>query len=646
MKLCVLCGTVAGHEYKLGDSDFTIGRDGDNDLVLDTGGISRHHCRLHKEGNTWVVEDLNSTNGVSVNNQRVDGSSEIFDGDSIKLYDVKMLFCDDNFRPTIFAAPKSIQDAIVPAKNDSATIQVPEIKIPKEQQETIIELAHGDSSREKALPWVKIAVLALIICLIALLGYAIASKKQTQTQTHTEQQKEEITNDVQQENTSLLDENALNELKAEPVKPIATQTTTVQENKTLPEAPANRHEPVVHAQQPGIVLVESIPIGAEVLLDKKSVGHSPLVLRDVPAGRHTVELRKEGYEDFKRQIEVPDELPDKPYEMILKAGTLMITTEPSGAWIQEGKQFYGVTPLLLTNLPTGKHEITIYGPGCQQQKETVEITAAKGEKLDLKLKPMLGGIELTTTPPGCNVYLNGIKLGVTQPGKEENNVSAVFSKDSIFAGMALMKIEHPCGISVSGNLMIPTGSNAVQHVKLWIPTHKIIKTDNSELFGMLISQNADGDIVLETLSRRQEKIQKHDIKSLSALDNDEIKVAIEKIGKGKLIAQASIGKQDDVRFRCEELISKIEITSSQELNNYLQNKQVLIWGISKVRLTKENGLITIRLDNGRLHFIFTQGTPASEFNDITEQKPIAIRGNFEGMKNGTAIFKNCILVKE
>jgi pSer/pThr/pTyr-binding forkhead associated (FHA) protein len=44
---------------------FTIGRDAQNDLALpDDPKVSQQHARIRQEGDTYVVEDLQSTNGT------------------------------------------------------------------------------------------------------------------------------------------------------------------------------------------------------------------------------------------------------------------------------------------------------------------------------------------------------------------------------------------------------------------------------------------------------------------------------------------------------------------------------------------------------------------------------------------------------
>lgn len=62
----------------------TIGRTSDNDLQIETKFISRHHAVILAGPNYTIVEDLNSTNGVLVNNRRVTRHT-LKDGDNVTI---------------------------------------------------------------------------------------------------------------------------------------------------------------------------------------------------------------------------------------------------------------------------------------------------------------------------------------------------------------------------------------------------------------------------------------------------------------------------------------------------------------------------------------------------------------------------------
>ena len=73
-----------------------IGRTPDNDLQIDSRFISRHHCQLvtGSDGVT-VVEDLNSTNGISFRGKRVRRHT-LRDGDVVGVGQHEILYVDES----------------------------------------------------------------------------------------------------------------------------------------------------------------------------------------------------------------------------------------------------------------------------------------------------------------------------------------------------------------------------------------------------------------------------------------------------------------------------------------------------------------------------------------------------------------------
>ena len=70
-----------------------IGRQSDCDVSLTLSRkISRKHCCIAQVDNKFVVRDLGSTNGVFVNNVRVDGSCPLKAADDILIGGTRLIF--------------------------------------------------------------------------------------------------------------------------------------------------------------------------------------------------------------------------------------------------------------------------------------------------------------------------------------------------------------------------------------------------------------------------------------------------------------------------------------------------------------------------------------------------------------------------
>lgn len=90
-RLVVISSNFAGASFTLDRPSMVIGRTPENDIVLNHKSISRHHAKLVREGDRFVVVDLESANGVRVNDtefERVDLAS----GDVLELGHVRLRF--------------------------------------------------------------------------------------------------------------------------------------------------------------------------------------------------------------------------------------------------------------------------------------------------------------------------------------------------------------------------------------------------------------------------------------------------------------------------------------------------------------------------------------------------------------------------
>ena len=71
----------------------TIGRDSDNDVVVDNKLASRHHAVVQKIKNAYFLKDANSTNGTYVNGVRIpkDKYIKLNPGDKITIGNMNLV---------------------------------------------------------------------------------------------------------------------------------------------------------------------------------------------------------------------------------------------------------------------------------------------------------------------------------------------------------------------------------------------------------------------------------------------------------------------------------------------------------------------------------------------------------------------------
>jgi pSer/pThr/pTyr-binding forkhead associated (FHA) protein/ABC-type transport system involved in cytochrome c biogenesis ATPase subunit len=86
LRLRALSPAPLDSECHIPAEGLVIGRDPDQaDVVLYSARISRQHCRIRAAGKGWQIEDLDSTNGVYVNGERIEQDRMLSVGDVIGL---------------------------------------------------------------------------------------------------------------------------------------------------------------------------------------------------------------------------------------------------------------------------------------------------------------------------------------------------------------------------------------------------------------------------------------------------------------------------------------------------------------------------------------------------------------------------------
>lgn len=86
-------GRMIGQDFPV-TGKVVIGRKRTCDVVIDDPKSSREHTSVYKEGGSYYVKDLDSSNGTCLNDVRVDKSPLVF-GDKIRIGDTVLVFLGD-----------------------------------------------------------------------------------------------------------------------------------------------------------------------------------------------------------------------------------------------------------------------------------------------------------------------------------------------------------------------------------------------------------------------------------------------------------------------------------------------------------------------------------------------------------------------
>jgi serine phosphatase RsbU (regulator of sigma subunit)/pSer/pThr/pTyr-binding forkhead associated (FHA) protein len=99
----------------------TIGRGTDNDLVLPSQTVSRHHAKVSRQEDSIVVTDLGSLNGTRVNGQAVEAERKAVAGDVIEFGSVVLRLTDGEDTATpIWKDEKDLSQSILLSREETA----------------------------------------------------------------------------------------------------------------------------------------------------------------------------------------------------------------------------------------------------------------------------------------------------------------------------------------------------------------------------------------------------------------------------------------------------------------------------------------------------------------------------------------------
>ncbi len=178
----------------------------------------------------------------------------------------------------------------------------------------------------------------------------------------------------------------------------------------LPDAPPPRQPTTPRVSgsadvSGGVVRFTSDPSGADVAVDGRNRGKTPLALSDLGPGRHDYELSRRGYRPFIGEFTISG-----------KFGSIVVTTEPVGAEVLLDGQPRGTAPdggLAIARIPYGQHTITARLKGYRDAVKIVDLKSAGPVGVTCRLGYGKGWLVVKSDPSSVNLFVNEQDAGKT-----------------------------------------------------------------------------------------------------------------------------------------------------------------------------------------------------------------------------------------
>ena len=254
-------------------------------------------------------------------------------------------------------------------------------------------------------------------------------------------------------------------------------------------------KPVVHHVKlpvdSGTVEVKTDPAGADVILNGIARGRTPVTVSNIPKGRISVSIRKDGYLEETRDISVSAGETERVFVTLEELpGSLNLISQPEGARFYVDGHAAGRSPVSIDKIKSGLYTVRAELDGHAPVERDVSVARGKATTEEFVLSNILGRIEIATTPPGASVYLDGKIAGVARsetPGAEKSDILTI---QNVKEGQHTVTVrkkgyaEYHRNVTVEPAKAVQIGAKLVQ---LFIPDIRIT-TDTGVVEGILESK--------------------------------------------------------------------------------------------------------------------------------------------------------------
>jgi serine/threonine protein kinase len=156
----------------------------------------------------------------------------------------------------------------------------------------------------------------------------------------------------------------------------------------------------------GRIVVRSTPVGADVTVDGRDYGQTPVAIYDLSTGAHHVRVSRNGYDAQERQVTITETRPTRAMTVSLSrvrggntaaqaatstaaqgsTGALSVDSRPASAKVFVDGRAAGTTPVTLPDVAVGDHTIRLELDGYRSWTSSIRVTPNEKNRVTASLE--------------------------------------------------------------------------------------------------------------------------------------------------------------------------------------------------------------------------------------------------------------------
>ena len=269
----------------------------------------------------------------------------------------------------------------------------------------------------------------------------------------------------------------------------------------------------------GTVVCKTEPPGATVTVNGVDRGVTPVTLSHIPKGLATIKLKLAGYHEETREVRAtPGDSQTLAINLKALPARLKVVSTPEQARVFLDNDYQGKTPISISSVAAGKHEIRLELSGFAPVTRSVTLTRGGEATEEFTLASVLARLEVCTKPAGAKILVDGKAVGTTKAQGDAPR-SQILAIENIPAGEHSVMAHLDGYQDVARKISIKpngTGQLFLSLKRVFTPDTEI-ETIRGIYRGVFVKKDFFGAITIETSPGVEQTFKAEDIRKMTPI---------------------------------------------------------------------------------------------------------------------------------